>query len=89
LQEGRYQQAYAMLSSDSQQRHAAADFEQLGKKGMPLYDLSTAKAISDGDKPVVAVQLTEEPGSHGFTLVRESDTWKIVYRGGIPGSPDP
>jgi len=89
LQKGDYGTAYGMLSRDSRQQHTAANFEQQGQQGMPLYDLQTAKATISGDTALVELQQTEDPATHGFRLVRESDAWKIVYRGGIPGSPDP
>ena len=89
LREGRYAAAYDMLSKASQGLHSRADFEQTGKKGMPHYDLTTVHAVITGDSAVVGVRLEEDPASHGFHLVRESGAWKFVYRGGIPGSPDP
>lgn len=89
LQNGDYGAAYGMLSTDSQSRHSAASFEQLGKKGMPLYDLTKLTATVTGDSAKVVLQYLEDPGPHGFYLVRESRVWKIVYWGGIPGAPDP
>jgi phage/plasmid primase-like uncharacterized protein len=89
LQKGDYNTAYGMLSRDSQSLHTAASFEQQGKKGMPLYDLQKATATITGETALVEVQQLEDPATHGFQLVRENDAWKIVYRGGIPGSPDP
>ncbi|MHB9107338.1 MAG: hypothetical protein ACYDCO_09825 [Armatimonadota bacterium] len=89
LQHGDYSGAYGMLSADSQAQHAPASFEQLGKKGMPLYDLTKVTATVNGDSAQVVVQQLEDPATHGFQLTREGGAWKIVYRGGIPGSPDP
>lgn len=89
LQNGDYGAAYGMLSGDSQSQHTTASFEQMGKKGMPLYDLTKVTATVSGDSAEVVVQQSEDPATHGFRLIRESGAWKIVYRGGIPGSPDP
>lgn len=87
LKEGRYTAAYDMLSRDSKKRHAPESFERLGKQGMPLYDLDTARATVSGDRALVAVRLVEDKATHGFNLIREQDRWKVVYRGGIPGAP--
>jgi len=89
LKDGDYGTAYGMLSSDSQKTHTAANFEQQGKQGMPLYDLQKMTATVTGDDILVEVQQLEDPATHGFQLARESGVWKIVYRGGIPGAPDP
>jgi len=89
LQKGDYSGAYGMLSAESHAQHAPASFEQQGKQGMPLYDLTKVTATVSGDAALVVVQLSEDPATHGFQLVREGGAWKIVYRGGIPGSPDP
>jgi hypothetical protein len=89
LLNGDYSTAYGMLSRDSRQLHTPAKFEQVGKKGMPHYDLQKAKATVTGDTAMVQVQQAEDPATHGFQLVRESGAWTVVYRGGIPGSPDP
>ncbi|MHB9134529.1 MAG: nuclear transport factor 2 family protein [Armatimonadota bacterium] len=87
LEANNYAAAYDLLSRDSQSRHSRADFEQKGKQGMPQYDFKTAKATVTGNTAKVEVTQLEEPASHGFHLVREGKTWKIVYRGGSPGSP--
>ena len=89
LSEGRYDAAYNLLSGESQQLHQRADFERVGKKGMPLYDLKTAITSVDGETAMVEVRQLEDPATHGFHLVRESEVWKVVYRGGIPGQPTP
>lgn len=89
LQKGDYSGAYGMLSADSQAHHAPASFEQQGKQGMPLYDLTKATATVNGDAARVEVPLSEDAATHGFQLVREGGVWKIVYRGGIPGAPYP
>jgi hypothetical protein len=53
LNDGNYAAAYDLLSEASQSAHTRADFEQTGKKGMPLYDLKTAKVSVDGETAVV------------------------------------
>lgn len=68
--------------------HTHASFEQQGKQGMPQFDLKTAKTTVTGDNALVEVSQLEDPASHGFPLVREGQTWKIVYRGGTPSEPD-
>lgn len=87
LNEHNYADAYAMLSKNSRARHSRAGFEQQGKQGMPLYDLGTAKATVTGDRALVVVQQYEDPATHGFSLVRVGEVWKVVYQGGMPGSP--
>ena len=89
LRQSRYDAAYDMLSQDSQGMHPRANFAAEGKQGMPRYDLTSLTATVTGDRALVAVKLDEEPGSGGFTLVRERREWKVVYRGGRPGQPYP
>ena len=89
LQDSRYQTAYDLLSRDSQRAHTRAQFEEVGKQGMPRYDLSGPTATMTGDKAEVSVKFVEETGSGGFTLVREDGAWKVAYRGGRPGQPYP
>ena len=89
LKDGKYAAAYDMLSNGSQTLHTRAAFEQKGKKGMPLYDFRTAKATVTGDTAMVEIRQLEDPATHGFSLVREGGSWRVVYRGGIPGAPTP
>lgn len=89
LGDHRYDAAYDLLSRDSQSQHSRADFEKQGKQGMPLYDFKSAQATVDGDNATVALQLLEEPGSKDIHLIRETDGWKVIYRGGGPGMPYP
>lgn len=89
LEKGKYAEAYELLSEDSRKQHLLSEFEELGKQGMPSFDLSSAVITMKNDSATVAVQQVEDPATHGFVLVRESKAWKIVYRGGSPGSPYP
>jgi hypothetical protein len=81
--------AYDLLSQASREQHTYAQFAQQGNSGITQLDLSTAAADDSDGNMVVSMQLAEDPGSHGFYLVREGGHWKIVYRGGSPGMPQP
>lgn len=87
LGEHQYDAAFALLSQASQAHTTQASFEEQAQQGMPLYDLSTAKASMQGNTARVDVQQLEDPATHGFQLTRERGVWKVVYRGGIPGQP--
>lgn len=89
LKESNYGEAYKLLSASSKNRHNISDFEQQGKKGMPLFDLSPKQVSVDGDTAIVELPLTEDPATHPFHLVREDKAWKVVYQGGVPGNPYP
>jgi hypothetical protein len=89
LEEGKYTAAYALLSHKSQQRHSLANFERLGKQGMPSFDLKTIQATVTGHQALVSVGFLEDANTAGFHLTREADGWKVLYRGGSPGMPDP
>jgi hypothetical protein len=89
LEEEKYTAAYALLSQQSQQRHSLADFERLGKQGMPSFDLKTAQATVTGQQALVSVGFLEDANTAGFHLAREAGRWKVLYRGGSPGMPDP
>ena len=89
LEKSNYGEAYDLLSQSSKNRHNISDFEQQGKKGMPSFDLTSAKATVDDDTAVVDLQQIEDSAAHEIHLVREEKDWKIVYQGGAPGSPYP
>lgn len=89
LEKGKYAAAYDMLSEDSRKQHLLSDFEQLAKQGMPSFDLSTAVITTQHDSAKVELHEMEDYASHEFSLAREGKEWKIVYRGGSPGSPYP
>ena len=89
LEKGKYAVAYDMLSEESRKQHLLSDFEQMGKQGMPSYDLSSAVITMQSDGATVKLQQLEDYATHDFLLVRENKVWKIVYRGGSPGSPYP
>jgi len=85
-----YATAYDLLSGDSQSKHAKVSFEKQATKGeMPSYDLKAMRVLElTGDHALVEAPLQDDPATHGFHLVREQGTWKVVYWGGTPGSPD-
>lgn len=89
LEQRKFADAYELLSRDSQSKHDRAEFEEQSKREMPSFDLTTASTTITGDTALVQVQQTEDPATHGFTLVREDGAWKIVYWGGTPGAPYP
>jgi hypothetical protein len=89
LEEDHYTTAYALLSQESQQLHPFSDFERLGKQGMPSFDLKTAQATVTDHQAVVSVSFVEDANTAGFHLTRENGRWKVLYRGGSPGMPDP
>lgn len=82
-----YDTAYMMLSRASQSQTSRGEFEKQGKQGMPQYDFKTARSTVIGDTATVDIRQLEDPAAHAFQLVREDDSWKIVYRGGAPGMP--
>ena len=84
-----YAGAYNMLSSASKDYQVLSAFEMLGKQGMPSFDLKSATVTVTGNTAKVVLQQVEDYATHGFHLVREDKTWRIVYRGGSPGSPYP
>jgi hypothetical protein len=89
LHAGDYSAAYAMLSRDSQSQHTREDFVQQAKRGMPNFDIKTARTpIVKGDTASLVLSSPEEDAkSHAFHLVLEDGQWKIVYLGGGPGQP--
>ena len=84
-----YDAAYTMLSRDSQSHHSRTEFERAHEamKGMPQYDLKSAKPTLKGDTMTVVLRQIEDPATNAFHLVLEEGAWKIVYRGGAPGMP--
>jgi len=89
MENNKFTIAYALLSQDSKTRHPISDFERLGKQGMPSFDLKNVQATVTGHQAVVSVGFLEDANTAGFHLIREDGRWKVLYRGGSPGMPDP
>jgi len=90
LYDGRYRDAYDLLTAASQKKHPFAQFEQQAQSGVTEYDLGSAKVVRQvGDEATVNIQLLEDPATAGFHLRRERGAWRIVYTTGVPGFPYP
>ncbi len=88
LYEDDYPKAYSFLSLDSRSRHPLKEFEIDAKKTQVMYDLENAKVEHLTESRVeIVVPMEEEPGSKSFLLIKEADTWKIVYQTGKPFFP--
>jgi len=85
-----FSRAYDLLSEASRQGHSLSDFEKTAQQAQVVYDLArarTEKVTADGGEVIVPFSSAEEPGGKTFALVKESGTWKIVYKVGTPFSP--
>lgn len=83
-----YDTAYAMLSRTSRAKHTRAQFETIGRQGIPNFDLKTAYAKVKNETAIVELSNPDEDSkAHAFHLLREDGQWKVVYLGGAPGMP--
>lgn len=83
-----YDVAYAMVSRASQAKFTRAEFETKGRRGMPNFDIKSARTKIKQDTATITLSNPDEDAmTHEFHLVRESGQWKIVYLGGLPGMP--
>ena len=89
LYHGNYQQAYSLLSAGSRSQHPYQEFVARSKAGSTEYDLArVAKGKPAGQgRMTVTVPQAEDPATHSFVLVREANSWKVVFLGGTPYSP--
>jgi hypothetical protein len=90
LYDQKYEQAYNLLSEESQKRHPLEAFTKEAKGTQVLYDLKGLKAegVKAGEvKVTVPLQQEEEPGTKGFFVTQEQGRWQVVYISGKPFFP--
>ena len=78
----KFVEAYNMLSSETQNMYSLEDFEKANNE-MTFYDLSSLKVVNDfiitGKRTLcINAQIEEDPASWAFTLVWESNNWRVV-----------
>jgi hypothetical protein len=93
LESKQYRVAYQALTADSRSRHSLAEFERAAGEPGPVYDLDRVDVVeSQGAGPEeahVSVGIAEDPAVQTFTLKREDQAWRIVFKSGSPATPSP
>jgi hypothetical protein len=90
LYDQKYEEAYNLLTEESQKRHPLEAFSKEAKATQVLYDLKGIKAegVKAGEvKVTVPLQQEEEPGTKGFSVLKEQGKWKVAYISGKPFFP--
>jgi hypothetical protein len=93
LESKQYRDAYQALTADSRSRHSLAEFERAAGEAGPVYDLDRIEVhvadVAGPEEAHVSVGIAEDPAVQTFTLRREDQAWRIVFKSGSPAAPNP
>ena len=87
MEDGKYEESYAHLSSESKEMHSLLEFTKDIKQGMPQLDFSIIETKKTKKGILVSISFYEDPSAAGYNLIKENGDWVIVYRGGSPAMP--